>query len=49
MTEIILESVKDSLGYTNIPDFDKEVLLHVNAALMVLVQNGCGSHIDLDE
>lgn len=49
MTEIILESVKDSLGYTNIPDFDKEVLLHVNAALMVLVQNGCGRHIVLDE
>ena len=49
LTEYILESVRDSLGYTNIPDFDKEVLLHVNAALMVLAQNGCGRHIDLSE
>lgn len=44
MTESILDSVKTLLGLgTDNSDFDPNILMNINAALLILFQNGIGT------
>lgn len=49
MNDSILISIRDALGYSQVKDFDNELILHINSAFEVLRQNGYGNPIHVTD
>ena len=42
MSELILDTIKKSLGAENLTEFDDNLIMFINGALNILTQNGVG-------
>ena len=50
LTDSILKTTRSALGVGEAPTaFDSELVLHINAALSILNQNGCGKIVNVQD
>lgn len=50
LTNSILEDIREALGIgKDVPDFDTEILMHINTSISILNQNGIGNLIVVND